>query len=372
MYKYDIIYDNLKDLAGILRLVVMLSSDEKTEYIIRESLFWLSDSSPLSVEQKSGLLKMLNMYYKYCYDSDIATKYKLLQYGKIEVYKVSSTNGLRSATKSEIEQGVRGIIPEYIYPVEQSTYELLALYYWTVTGISYYYKQSGLSISYDKDGKVKETYYELVNNSSGKLLEMMKLVGDTSRTSKIVKILGKYKKNKGYTYSSFEPDEIHEDISPKQIIYNIDTMFPRGSNNNNYRKALSIVIKIKNGYKPTPYEISTLREIYDEFSKSNGDRIKYTETDENLKKECEAIIKARNDGKINPAKYVFKIIESLSKYQYTKCSDKQYAIIKEALDIIGYFNTEVEDTSDNIVISDTEIDNSIDMISAALSDDIFS
>ena len=371
MYTFNKVETELSELYPILRLLITISNDEKSEFIIRESMFWLSDISSLDIEQKRGLLNMLNMYYKLCYDSSIATKSKSLPYGKIEVYKVSSTNGLRYATQSEVEQGVRGIIPEFIYPIEQRNYELLALYYWTVTGVSYYYRQSGLNISYDSNGKVKETFYELVSQNPVMLFDMMKLVENEEKTTKMMKILNKYKKSKGYVYSSFEKDEIHEDISSKQIIYNIDTMFPRGSDNPKYRKALSLVIKIKGGYKPTPYDISTLREIYDEFSKNNAVNIKYTETDVNLKKECEAILIARNNGLIHPSKYVFKIIESLSKFQYTRCSDKQYSIIKEALNIIGYNNENANNNNDSVVISDDEINTSLDVFSEALSDDIF-
>ena len=330
--------------------ITNLSSDKfESPFIYKETLKVLDDESIyfnlINDANKKALVNMMDFYFKGCWDIFIDNKpmEKLLQYGKIEVYSVTTYKGKRYATVKEVAQGVKGLSGEFIYPAGEEEYKLLCLLYWTFTGKNYFFRQAGYKLDYNKDGEMITPFYSMVVMCANQLKDLFDFVKRDKDYNQAIKKLERMKKSKGYRYASYEDDDIQEDITIKQLLYNIYTVFPRNSNNEEYRKALALAIKgHKDKKKLSPLEISTLRGIYDKFA-LDRDRMstEQIETNEALKNVCEFILRERYNGKIDPKHFAYTIIDTLKKKNYTKCSEKQYRFIEDALKILK------RDTDDN-------------------------
>lgn len=351
-----------------------------TPFLMNKTVEMLADDSPylniISDENKQALVNMLIMYFNNCwglYVEDYELD-KLLKFGKIEVYKVDAPNGLRYATATEVAQGIKGLIGEYIYPATEENYKRLCLLQWTFSGVNYFFREAGFKLTYDNTGKPKETLYQMIQMSSQQLVDLFKWSSIQDNIDKALNQIKKMKKNKGFKYASYEKDEIEESISIKQLIYNIDKTFPRNSTDIDYRKAIALIIKAKKNIKSiTPLEISFLRKAYDKkaMERSNG---KVVEESNKLRDECELILNERTSGKIDPNHFAYKIISTLKNSGYKKCSVKQYDIIKDALNIISNYEEKKQETEDNkaeqLILDDTCIDNVVDATDTSVLTDI--
>lgn len=340
-------------------------------YIMTETLKILEDDNPffgiISDSNKKSLCIMLDQYFNDCWELYIEDL-KLdncLKYGKIEIYKVCAAQGLRYATVNEVAQGIKGLIGEYIYPAGEDEYKKLCLLQWSFTGVSYYFRQAGYTLNYDKDGKVENSFYEMIQMCAYQLKELFDWISVRDNFDKAIKRIKKMQKSKGYKYASYAKDEIKEDITIKQLVMNIYKVFPRNSSNTEYRKALALALRsYKNKQQLTPLEVSQLRDIYDKYALDAGARQK-EQLDVNIevKNMCEKLLAERFKGKINQKHFAYVIIETLKKNNYTSCSPKQYAIIDDAYKIIS---DETENSKDNNqtsgntkIISEDDIDKSL-------------
>lgn len=313
-------------------------------YIISESLRVLDDDSIMcniiDDSNKKALCIMLDMYFKRCYYEYIEDLKlnKLLAFGKIEIYKIAAHNGIRFATANEVKQGVKGLIPEFIFPAGENEYKLMCLLQWTFCGTPFFFRNAGYKLTYDSNGKPTETFWDMAQMCAPQLMELFNWISDRKKLEKCIKLMGKMKKAGGYKYAQYEKDEVEEDVSVKQLVYNIANTFPKNSKNMEYRRALALAIAKKQNKKIlTPYEISQLREVYEKYA-LDKDRATYSRhgrTDcSELQQECEMIVRCRYEGVINPDHFVYKIIGTLEKYGYSKCSVKQYSFIEDALRIL--------------------------------------
>lgn len=378
---YNKLIEIIKDDVKLTSFITNISSGYlDIPYIMEETLKVLDDDSPMfnliSESNKKALCIMMDMYFTDCwalYIEDTPLD-KLLQYGKIEVYKVEAANGLRYATINEVAQGIKGLIGEYIYPAGEDEYKKLCLLYWTFTGKSYYYRQAGFELNYNNNGKVTTPFYLMVQNCALQLKELFKWVSMKDEVAKAIKKMDKMKKNKGYKYASFEKDEITEDVTIKQLVYNIYKIFPRNSPNVEYRKALALALKYyKDKKQLSPLEISMLRETYDKHAidKNRNQQIDDGSSAE-LKETCELLLRERYSGKIDSNDFAYKIIETLKKNNYNKCSIKQYEFLDKALKLINRdTKEEKEENNKTEVISDTEIDSSLESLSDAIGNGLF-
>lgn len=377
---YTKLFKILENDTKLKSLITNLSSGYlDVPYIVSETLKVLDDESiffnMISNSNKKSLCIMLDLYFNDCYElyiDDIGLD-KMLKYGSIEVYKVDALDGLRYATVNEVAQGIKGLIAENIYPAGEEAYKNLCLLQWSFTGISYYFRQAGYKLNYSDDGKVTNTFYEMIQTSAIDLKNMFDWVSIKDNLDKSIKKIKKMQKSKGYKYASYAKDEISEDITIKQLVYNIYNVFPRNSENPEYRRALALSLKAyKNNKKLTPYEISSLRNIYDKHAIDINKNSKKEEvTNMELKKECEHLLAERYKGKINQNHFAYTIIDTLRKNNYTKCSPKQYSIIEDALKIVAILPNEEENKIETEVISDDEIDLSLDSLSNAIGDGLF-
>lgn len=329
----------------------------ESPYLMNKIVELLNDSSPLlnmiPDSDKLDFARLTKSYFDSCWGVFIENIRldNLVKAGKMEIYKVEAPNGIRYATVNEIAQGVIGLMSDFVYPVGIENYKKLALLQWTFSGNSYYFKEAGYKLTYDKDGKVEETFLELINESINELKELVKWV-DTPEFEKSVDLIKKLK-NKDFKYASYEKDEIEETISIKQLVYNIDKTFPRSSNDIDYRRAIALVIKGKKNFKSlTPMEISFLRRAY---LKKALDRTKENKVDEQLKTDCEHLLAVRYSGKIDQNHFVYKIITTLKGKNFEYCSDKQRDIINSALKLL-----EKEDNKENNVNDIAPIRNIMD------------
>lgn len=385
---FDKLFNLLGDNQQTKSLITNISKGKfEMPYLITETIRMLSDESPylnlISDTNKVILTKMLNQYYDNCmhvFIDDLNLE-KILKYGKIEVYKVEASNGVRYATSNEVANGVKELLCEYLYPASEECYKMLCLLNWTFTGRKYYFTEAGFKLTYISNKDTKETLYDMIQMSAYRLKDLFEWAGNPEKVDTAIKEIKK-RKTSGFKYASYAKDEIEENVSIKQLIYNIDTSFPRNSTNPDYRKAIALMIKGKENFKNlSPLDIAFLRKVYHNRAVETKDKEQF-KVNEQLKQECEELLEEQYKGKISPEHFAYKIISTLKKKEYRNCSIKQYSVIKDALDIVRNVKTDDKKTKDkdvnnNIVVlddnvidkalSDKEI-NSIEIISDQLGD----
>lgn len=370
---YNKLFKLLEDNTRMTSFISNISSGYmEIPYIISETLSILEDDNPffgiISDSNKKSLCIMLDQYFTDCWGlfiEDLKLD-KSLSYGKIEIYKVDAANGLRYATVNEVAQGIKGLIGENIYPAGEDEYKRLCLLQWSFTGVSYYFRQAGYKLDYDSNGKVTTSFYEMIQMCAYQLKELFDWVSVKDNLDKALNRIKKMQKSKGYKYASYEKDEITEDITIKQLVMNIYKVFPRNSTNPDYRKALALALKsYKSKQQLTPLEVSQLREIYDKHALDvNRNKKEASSVNSDVKDKCELLLAERFKGKINQKHFAYTIIETLKKNNYTSCSPKQYAVIKEAYLIITKENNKNINNQENTaakteVISDDDITQSL-------------
>lgn len=370
---YNKLFKLLEDNTRMTSFISNISSGYmEIPYIMSETLKILEDDNPffgiISDSNKKSLCIMLDQYFTDCWGlfiEDLKLD-KCLSYGKIEVYKIAAANGLRYATVNEVAQGIKGLIGEYIYPAGEEEYKKLCLLQWSFTGVSYYFRQAGYKLDYDSNGKVVNSFYEMIQMSAYQLKELFDWVSVKENLDKALNRIKKMQKSKGYKYASYEKDEITEDITIKQLVMNIYKVFPRNSSNPDYRKALALALKSYKGKQQlTPLEVSQLRDIYDKHALDiNRDKKAAASVNTDVKEKCELLLAERFKGKINQKHFAYTIIETLKRNNYTSCSPKQYAVIEEAYMIVTKANNNDNKVENNTsakteVISDDDINESL-------------
>ena len=369
---YNKLFKLLEDNTRMTSFISNISSGYmEIPFIMSETLKILEDDNPffgiISDSNKKSLCIMMDQYFTDCWGlfiEDLKLD-KCLKYGKIEVYKVEAVNGLRYATVNEVAQGIKGLIGEYIYPAGEEEYKKLCLLQWSFTGISYYFRQAGYKLDYDDNGKVVNSFYEMIQMCAYQLKELFEWVSVKEHLDKALNRIKKMQRSKGYKYASYEKDEITEDITIKQLVMNIYKVFPRNSSNPEYRRALALSLKAyKNKQQLTPLEVSQLREIYEKHALDINRSKQEASVNNDVKEKCELLLAERFKGKINQKHFAYTIIETLKKNNYTSCSAKQYAIIDDAYKIITRtdskkLNSETDTTPKTEVISDDDINESL-------------
>lgn len=362
-------YFSIEENTQVKSTLTVISSGLEEPYLALKIAELLSDdhllSNVMSDKEKLNTGSFLYNYHRVCWNlftdkEDLDRLERGLKYAKREIYKVDAPMGERFATTKEIAMGVKQLKGEIQYPVTEETYKLLCILYWTFTGKAIYFKEAGYRLTYDTASKgYKESFYEMLLMSYKQIVEACNLYTNYSKFDSVMKALDKVRKI-GFKYASYADDEIDETLSIKQLIYNIDISFPRNSNNPDYRKAIALVIKGKKSLKNlSPLEVSFLRRIMLERAlEKNNEEINASNTDEKLADMCEELLAERYKGKVKQDHFAYKIIETLKKGGYKKCSQKQYSILEDAYKAIHGENN--EDKKDNItIIDDTFIDKSL-------------
>lgn len=338
---------NPKDskLITILGNLECLGSEQP--YLISETFNMLDDDSPLygliPDINKLALAKMIRAYFNTCWTLylDVDKYVSLTKYSRLDSYSIDADKGVRLATENEIKQGVRGLQRKDVYPAGEDYNKLINLLVWTMTGNTFYFRRAGFKNNFNSEGKVTDNLYQMITMCCNELNLLFDFVADENKFTKLTRIVEKSKKTGGIKYATYASDEINENISVKQLINNVKLNFPRNSSDKSIRKAIALSLKYTNNKSLTPMEISYIRGVYSYYL-NNTDMIKakdYNKAKENedteLKKKCDLIVRERYRGIIDSNHFVYKIIDTLRKYNFSKCSNNQYAIIEEALRIIN-------------------------------------
>lgn len=368
------------DESGNSNLTTLLTNMSREFYfktwLIESTFSIISDESFIQIDKNNmiSLAKMLKSYSNRCWHIAISKVEldKLLKYRFEEIYYTKVFEGLRVSTTGEIARGVKGLEIKQNPRISDENYKRLCLLQWTFEGKSYYYKQAGYEVTYDKSGKVKEDFYTLLKRAANGLVDLFDWLDNTDEYDKCITVLKKASKAKAYKYPSYSPDEIDESISIKTLLNSAKKTIKPGSTNEDYRRALHLLIK-SDKYKLTPLEISFIRTTYEKYiidsQMSGGDvEQKNNKADviESVKKKCETLVNERYKGKIDKDHFVYKIITTLKGYNYTRCSEKQMAIIDSAYNLIrnDKDNSEtIKETPSTPVISDFDIDKSLSSLS---------
>jgi hypothetical protein len=341
------------------------------EMVADDSIVW----NIIPDRDKTAMAYMSRVIYNFCFDLLIENRLSdnYYKYGSVTIYNVDAANGMRAATANEVRLGIEGLIPQEIYPAGEDSFKNLCLMLWLATGKQFYFKQAGYELRYDAGGRVENTVYEMLQASCRQIADIAKWVQDGT-CEKAIKIINKFKRNGGYKYAEYAKDEIYEPISIKQLIKNIDTEFPRNSNNISYRKAIAYVIKTnRNDVRLTPLEISELRRIYKDFlrEKENSNGKDTAVVNNELKQKCERLDKASLAGLIDRKHFAFKIIKTLKANNYTRCSEKQMKYIDDAIAILDDLPSNKQQAKDSEVITEDYIDDTIDSLAHIIESGIF-
>lgn len=340
-------------------------SEIEVPYLMQEILKLLDDEHAESrLVSDNDLVVLAYMFSEYkakCFSQfDYITKNpKLIDYARYLAYKVEADNGIRFATKNEVEDGVECLLKYYIYPAGEEAATQLYMLYWTVYGKPYQFRGAGYKLEYNDKGEVVTSSYQMIQMAYRGIKDVIDWVTEEKGYNLALKKIKKFKSNGGYKYATYEKDEIRENITVKQLIKTLEQHVPRKSDNTDYRRALWIILSHKsNGTSPTPLEISELRRIYkiycDDFRK-NG----IVGVNEELKELCNRIENGVVQKLLSPTHFLLKIVSTIKKYGYTRCSQKQLNILKEAEGIITKKSQETNQTVVSSVITDDAINDTL-------------
>ena len=167
----------------------------------------LSDSNPCltgySNDSIDNIINLLIDFYNSSWDAyfDIASGdvdiEKLLNYTRQDRYTIQAADGIRVATKKEVEEGIyqlyedsfnNGVIQLINQPtiaLEDSEVKFLLTFTWAVTGRWRYYKRAGFNCEYSGN-QLKEPEIKYVMSISKVLFRMCELLRDKEYYSHIL------------------------------------------------------------------------------------------------------------------------------------------------------------------------------------------
>lgn len=293
----------------------------------------------------------------------------------------------REPTVGELKNGVRGIEASKRYTLTKEREAQAYLLMWAKTGKLRYYALAGYQYKTTGDSKqIADETYKLVMRVIDELENALDWWESSDRYTDVNVALKQHKVAMKYEFPSYAEDEVLEEISVKQLIHRLTMARDKcrlSETGVDMYKLNRLLFKQNNKSKPLnyskfysmgyePYEISELRDMYNLIFPNSYEidfkRLLKGDTEEKtqLQIDCEAILKARDSHKFSGTEFVFRIIETFEKYGYKKCSDKQRAIIDEAL-------KKVEDTENKIENNESKEQNKLadDMESIIMQDSIF-
>ena len=339
-------YKRLESLIGnnsdLMKGFRSITNNVEGIYIIKEIANFLEDGNPLlnhiTDNNKKALASLAVRYYMACVDVTLTHNKaeKLVESARQEIYTILAPEGLRVATIYEVENGSLGLIAEESYPLGEEKYKLLNLMLWANTGRLRYYSKAGYSYNYESGVGLADNIYEMVDRASDSLIKLLEWAENREEFNRDINKI-KTLSRKKYKYPEYAADEVKADITIKQLVFYLDRNLPRGSKDERVREALHLIIRSKKDrrFKMSPVEISFLREVYQDLRsgviEESTDDEEVDEEKKPLQVECERLKEGRDKGLIDGGHFAFKIINTLEKYNYNKCSQKQYEIIRDAL-----------------------------------------
>lgn len=326
----------IEDEEQLVLMMKGLINQSSGIWLIDEICDMLSDWNPIcgviTDKNKIALTRLVRTLYPLIVDKgagDIVHE-KIIEFAFEDIAFINDGTEERIATKKEYETGVKGLTCKRKWNIQEEDYKSLRLLNWVLNGRTYDFMESGYKLTFNNSSTPVETAYEMVYIAAERLNNLRDFY---SRYDGIVAALKSSKKKGRMKYPAYSKNEVIADYSIKQLLNNIDVTFKRGSKNEEYRKALSLVINAKKGKLLTPFEISFLRTTYEKHAADLVEaKEKYevvSEEDNQVKKMCIELLDAKKMHMVDNKEFGFRIIESLSKSNFTKCSEKQYKILDE-------------------------------------------
>lgn len=249
-------------------------------------------------------------------------------------YKMRVSGRVRVATEREIKEGATGLFAEKRYAIQDAEKrKLFWLLAWAGSGYDYYFYKIGKP--FQKDVVHMKLYTQIVN-AAKEINDLLVWASQDEFMQEFDKIK-KFTKEK-YQYPDYEADEVVDELTRKQVIYMLDGSMPRGTEDKECRKAISLIIKEKTNkfYTIPPEEVAQLRILYKKIEenkpKSLRDDQKPVEVNIRLKDDCEFLIKARDQGVLGKGEFVFKVINTCMEKNYIcRVSEKQSNVIRDAI-----------------------------------------
>lgn len=358
----DLIPDEVEMIQNIQAFGI---SGIELPYLMQEILNLLDDDNECNkLVSDNDLVVLAYMFREYknkCFSEfEYITKNpKILEYSRYLAYKIEAANGIRFATKNEVDEGAEGLLAYYIYPAGEEAARNMSILYWTVEGKPYQLRRAGYKFEYDKNGVLLTSSYQMIQMVYLDIHDMLNWFTDEKGYKTAIKKITKFKNNGGYKYATYEKDEIRESITVKQLIKTLEEHVPRKSENIDYRRALGIIFSNKNkGTTPSPLDLSELRRIYkvycDDFRRNGAVGV-----NEELKELCNKIEQGVVNKIVPPTHFALKIISTIKKAGYVKCSQKQLAILREAENIIKKHEEKQNQSVVSTVITDDEINDTM-------------
>lgn len=336
------------------------SSSVNRPALIDKILNILDDEMPyirnMATDKAKALFRLLLEYYNKCfgYYIDFCIEKprldELMEYSIKTVYKVQASNGIRIATVKEVESGVAELIPEDKHVLSEDEESAIYMLLWTFTGMLRYYKAAGLNYTYI-DNELVETDYQLILRAGDKLRSMVDLLSDTNRYNKVVNTLKLSKKTFKYPYPAFADDEIHPDISAKQVFFICKTQIVGKGLTENQQMAKRIVTRLNKGGKETemkPYEVAIMRRAYAEIQR--GEVVDtMSQLDPIIKELCDKIEAGKKSGLLTASDIGVKIVGTIQKTG--RCTARQLEFLRQSEKKLDQLSQKTVVIKDGAVVS---------------------
>ena len=326
----------LEDGEQLIKIMRGLDNESSSIWLIDEIADMLKDWSPLfsmiTDKNKIALVRLIRNLFPLIVSRGMGELVhdKVIEFAFEDIAYINDGTEERIATKKEYEQGVKGLICKRKWNIDEEDYKSLRLLTWILDGKSYDFTGAGYKLTFKDSNVPTETTYEMIYIAAERINNIKDLL---ERYEDLVTRLKNYKKKGRMKYPAYSRYEVVEDYTVKQLLNNIDISFKRGSKDENYRRALSLVINAKRGKTLTPFEISFLRTTYErhaaDLSEAKDKVEDIAEEDNKVKKMCMELLDAKRRNAVDKKEFGFKIIDSLARNNFTKCSEKQFKIIDD-------------------------------------------
>ena len=355
---YSASYENIgqyipNDLAELVRTTAIQFNNPC--WIVKELLYNLSDDNPImAVMGNEKLSKLANLAVEIAFSIDnvwnqiVSGKLKmdtLYEYTRQDRWVIDAADGERVATKNEIDEGIvynagRKFIElknKPIESIENSQEIFLNMFMWLISGYWRYYLKAGYKVEWTKDRALKESVETYILNVENVLLRMCELFStnyfdNLINKLKYIKKLGKYK------YPEYASDEIEADNKIIFVINQVGVLMPKKPKSTIQSKAFGI-LKRNKGKSIQHYTVEEkilLRKCYYELKDelNNGKFNGSFERSKDIEDICNTIREAAVNGTLPNTDFSLKIVQTLMNKGYVKCSERQMAILVEALNKI--------------------------------------
>ena len=345
-YKRKITLERTIGETGVERTLVNYVINENETYstvICNELLEMIADNSKLrnyvSEKNKICILNFIRDFYKYIVN-DIGYNKKvtienLFANRRKKIYMVETYDSKRTATEKEIEQGVESLSVAFRYAFEEKETELLCCLGFVITGKEYYFDNAmnDRTVKFSEDSQ----YTNFVSLST-KLNEMLTYFKENSAKQFLKDLSKKAKDLRVPLPRKFAEDEVTENISAKQIIEMARYKLSVKDDDKFRKRACAIILnRQKYGKEFLPEEIAFIRKVVNRYKDIEEERKVALQEQEKpqpnmeVYRKCSILRECKAQRLIDPSQFVFKVIGTLEKNNFTKCSEKQMKIIDESL-----------------------------------------